>query len=185
MANAGNSDRKAPLLAAPRFTGSLDATVAAENVVLTHYLAETGRWLAVSEASDGRVFYGTGNTEPLARRAAGLRTLAHLEARAEGAVDGQGAGDLGAARAELAEQLGKLSRMVAGYNGSFPDGLGREVVLVQIRAARDIAKASEQRGLVARYGLPVLLFLAGAFAEGVIGAYAEKCLETLTALLVD
>jgi len=177
------SDRENDPLLVPAFTGSLDANVPAENVVLSHYMAEARRWLAVSEASDGKVFFGTGNTEALARRAAGLRTLAHLRERAAGALEGQSEQDQRAARDELASELEGLRRMVAGYNGSFPPGSGREVLLAQLGSARDVTKATEARGLIAKYALPVLLFTAGAFAEGVIGAYAEQCLDRLTKFL--
>jgi hypothetical protein len=167
----------------PAFTGSVDAKVPAENVTLSHFMAEAARWLAVSEASDGRVFFGTGNTEPLARRAAGLRTLAHLENRANGNVEGLSQREKRAARAELAVQLEELARMVAGYNGRFPSRVGREVILIQVRTARDLVRANAKRGLLARIALPALLFLSGAFAEGVIGVYAQRCVETLTRIL--
>jgi hypothetical protein len=62
----------------PNFTGSLDAKVPAENIVYVDHIAETGRWYAVSEGHDGGMFTAHAVTEPTARRAAGLRTLAHL-----------------------------------------------------------------------------------------------------------
>jgi hypothetical protein len=161
----------------------LDANVPAENVVLSHYMTDTARWLAVSEASDGRIFFGTGNTEVLARRAAGLRTLAHLEERAAGKIEGQAERDRHAAKAELIAELDRLSRMVAGYNGPFPATVGRDVLLAQVRAARDVTKATDTKGIIAKYTLPVLLFVAAAFAEGVIGAYAQECLERVTRFL--
>jgi hypothetical protein len=129
------------------------------------------------------MFFGTGHTEPHARRAAGLRTLAHLQERTEGRIEGQSQDDIQAARAELAEHLEQLANMVAGHNGSFPEGYGRKLILIQINAARDVARASNGRELLARFALPVLLFVAAAFAEGVIGAYAQKCLDILTRLL--
>ena len=100
--------RETVLRAVPAFTGSIDAKVPAENIELTHYLAETGRWVAYSKASDGRVFFGEGATEPLARRAAGLRTLAHLKARASGKIEELRPDDLTKTRNELARELAEL-----------------------------------------------------------------------------
>lgn len=170
-------------LVPPPFTGALDARVPAENVILSHYVDTAGQWVAASEASDGRVFLGRAKTEPLARRAAGLRTLAHLESRASGATEGSTAETMAQARAELEEQLEQLVRMVEAYNGTFPPSVPRDAALLQLRAAQALVRQSDDRGVLARWLLPPLLFLAGAFAEGVIGAYAEKALEALSQLL--
>lgn len=167
----------------PNFTGSVDAKVPAENVELTHYLAETGRWLAYSKASDGRVFFGDGATEPLARRAAGLRTLAHLEGRASGEVEGLSPEDVKEARGELARELAQLRVLVMGSNLPFPDGYPKQVILTELHAAREIMLATDDRRLIARWMLPTLLFLAAGFANGVIGKGAEKALEILAKLL--
>jgi len=172
----------APLVPPP-FTGTLDARVPAENVILSHYVDTAGQWVAASEASDGRVFLGRAKTEPLARRAAGLRTLAHLESRVSGAAEGSTAETIEKARAELKEQLEQLVRMIETYNGTFPPAVPREAVALQLRAAQALVRHSGDRGVLARWLLPPLLFLAGAFAEGVIGVYAEKALEALSQLL--
>jgi hypothetical protein len=167
----------------PPFTGSVDAKVPAENVVLAHLISGIGRWVAVSVASDERVFHGTGATEALARRAAGLRTLDHLQKRANGSIPNRSEEEHRSARLELAQELAKLAEMVAGYNGAVPCGETRESLLVQLAAARDLARAAENRATLAKWVLPVLLFVAGAFAEGVVGAMAEKCLDRLIVLL--
>lgn len=172
----------APLVPPP-FTGALDARVPAENVILSHYVDTAGQWVAVSEASDGRVFLGRAKTEPLARRAAGLRTLAHLKSRASGDAVGSTAETMAQARAELEARLEELVRMVEAYNGVFPPAVPREAAALQLRAAQALVRHGDDRGVLARWLLPPLLFLAGAFAEGVIGVYAEKVLEALTNLL--
>ncbi|RDE06790.1 hypothetical protein [Sphingomonas aracearum] len=171
------------LRVAPPFTGSIDAKVPAENVELSHYLAETRRWIAYSKASDGKVFFGDGATEPLARRAAGLRTLAHLEGRASGEAEGLSPDDIKKARDELARELAQLRVLVMTSNLPFPDGYPREVVLTELQASREIVLATDERGIIARWTLPTLLFLAGGFANGIIGKGAEKSLELLTKLL--
>lgn len=176
---AKSSKRLVPL----PFTGALDARVPAENVILSHYVDTAGQWVAASEASDGCVFLGRAKTEPLARRAAGLRTLAHLESRASGAAEGSTRETMARARAELEEQLKQLARMVEVYNGMFPPSVPREAALLQLRAAQALVRQSDDRGVLARWLLPPLLFLAGAFAEGVIGAYAESALEALVHVL--
>lgn len=176
--------KKTLLQAVPAFTGSIDAKVPAENVELTHYLAETGRWVAYSKASDGRVFFGDGATEPLARRAAGLRTLAHLQGRASGEVGGLPREDVKNARAELARELAQLRVLVMTSNLPFPEGYPKQVILTELHASREIVLATDQRGLIARWTLPALLFLAAGFANGIIGKAAEKSLELLAKLLV-
>jgi len=60
----------------------------------------------------------------------------------------------------------------------------KQVVLVELRAASDALKAGAKPGVLARVAAPVLTFVALAFAEGVIGAYAEKCLDALTEVLM-
>lgn len=167
----------------PAFTGSIDAKVPAENVELAHFLAETSRWVAYSKASDGRIFFGDGATEPLARRAAGLRTLAHLDGRASGEVDGLSAEDMEKARDELARALAQLRVLVMTSNLPFPAGYPKEVILTELHASREIVLATKERGLIARWTLPAVLFLAGGFANGVIGKGAEKSLELLAKLL--
>jgi len=171
-------------LVAPPFTGSLDAKIPAENVVLSHYMADIGRWVVASEASDGAIFIGTGNTEALARRAAGLRTLAHLQRRTEGKLQDRTQADVDRAKAELARELEALSRMVETMNLPMPPFGNKQVVLVELRAASDALKAGAKPGVLARVAAPVLTFVALAFAEGVIGAYAEKCLDALTEVLM-
>lgn len=174
---------KRPALHPPPFTGALDARVPAENVILSHYVDAAEQWVAASEASDGRVFLGRAKTEPLARRAAGLRTLSHLQDRAAGTAEGSTPETMAQARAELEEQLEQLVRMVETYNGTFPPAISREAAVLQLRAAQALVRHSDDRGLLARWLLPSLLFFAGAFAEGIIGAYAEKAVEALTRVL--
>jgi len=175
--------KRTVIRSAPPFTSAIDAKVPAENVELSHYLASTGRWIAYSKGSDGSVFYGDGATEPLARRAAGLRTLAHLEQRASGEVAGMSPESVRKARDELASELAKLRVLVMTSNLPFPDGYPLEVVLTELQASRDIVLATDERGLIARWTLPTLLFLAGGFANGIIGKGAEKSLELLARLL--
>lgn len=171
-------------LVAPPFTGSLDAKVPAENVVLSHYMADIGRWVVASEASDGAIFIGTGNTEALARRAAGLRTLAHLQSRAEGELEDRTQADVDRARAELSRELAALTRMVETMNLPMPPSANKQVVLVELRAAGDALKAGAKPSVLARVAAPVLTFVTLAFAEGIIGTYAQKCLDALTDVLM-
>ncbi|UZK70053.1 hypothetical protein OKW76_03085 [Sphingomonas sp. S1-29] len=179
----GQKEKRTLLRHVTPFTGSIDGKVPAENVELTHYLAETGRWVAYSKASDGRVFFGDGATEPLARRAAGLRTLAHLEGRASGEVEGLSPEETKNARNELARELAQLHVLVTTSNLPFPNGYPKEVILTELKATHDIVLATDERGLIARWTLPTLLFLAGGFANGIIGKGAEKSLELLAKLL--
>ena len=178
----GKEPRRAQL-EPPPFTGALDARVPAENVILSHFVDTARQWVAASEASDGRVFLGRAKTEPLARRAAGLRTLHHLEERAAGRVHGLDDEAVKDARAELLEQLGQLRQLIEAYNEPFPSTIPREAALLHVRAAQAIVREGEDRGALARWVLPPLLFLAGAFAEGAIGVYAEKAIEALARLL--
>lgn len=177
------NEKRTRLQNVPAFTGSLDAKVPAENVELTHYLATTRRWVAYSKASDGRVFFGDGATEPLARRAAGLRTFAYLKSRASGAVQGLSPEEIRAARDELTGELAQLRILVITSNLRFPDDYPKEVIIAELQAVRDILLATDERGLIARWALPTLLFLAAGFANGVIGKGAEKALDVLARLL--
>ena len=167
----------------PPFTGSLDARVPSENVVLSHYMPELKKWYVASQASDGRVFTGLGNTEPLGRRAAGLRTLEHLEKRAAGGFQELTPEDIEAARSELCAELSEMLTMVTGFNEPFPSTYSKDVVLIELRTAKDLVLARAERGVLARWAALPLLFLAGAFAEGVIGVGAEKAIDALTKIL--
>lgn len=177
------SRRKKVVNVVPPFTGSLDARVPSENVVLSHYMPELKKWYVASQASDGRVFTGVGNTEPLGRRAAGLRTLDHLQKRASGEFHDLAPEDIEAARSELAAELSEMLKMVEGFNALFPETYSKDIVLIELRTARDLVVERAERGLLARWVAPPLLFLAGAFSEGVIGVGAEKAIEALTKLL--
>ncbi len=167
----------------PPFTGSLDAAVPAENIVLTHYLAETDKWFAVSHASDDKFFTGQAATEPLARRAAGLRTLAHLEARAKGEIAELSTEQIASAKAELSKILSDLLDAVQGHNGPFPVTTTREILIIQLRAAKDLVDKSASKGLLAKWVYPPLLFLTGAFGAGIIGVYAERATELMEHIL--
>ncbi len=167
----------------PEFTGSLDARVPAERIKLSHQLDGDGRWFAASESSDGRYFFGTGATEPIARRAAGLRTFSHLQSRAGGRSSDLTNEEIQAARRELLEELDLLERAVVGYNGEFPASAPRKIILIQLSMARQVVQESGERDVLTRWVGPTLLFIAGAFAEGIIGSYAQKGLDILTKLV--
>lgn len=163
----------------PHFTGSIDARIPSENVELSHRMADSGKWLAVSRGTDGALFHGLGNTEPLARRIAGLRTYEHLQNRAEGNVPNRTAEDIEAARAELKAELAKLREVIVGYNGAFPEAYPKEVVLIELDAGRELVNAGAENGFVAKWLFSPLLFLGGAFVEGIVGVYAERALAAL------
>ena len=167
----------------PRYTASLDARVPAENIILSHYIAECEKWYVASCASDGRIFTALSATEPNARRAAGLQTLAYLKSRADGEAPAQTEEQILAARAELARELDRVTTAVIRCNEAFPAIYPRAVILIELEAARKLVLCSAERNLLARWVAPPLIFLAGAFAEGVIGAYAEKAMESLTKVL--
>ena len=178
--------RAAPdLTRVPHYTGSIDARVPAENIVLSHFMPEIGKWVAASHASDDCVFLGHADTEPLARRAAGLKTLDHLQQRAEGHFSERSVADVEAARIELVRELEVLTYAVTTHNGVFPATYGREVVLVELKAARELLLANADRGVLVRWIAPPILFLSGAFAQGIVGAYAEKVLDALSKLLAN
>ena len=167
----------------PPFTAALDARVPAENIILSHYMASLNQWVCASESSDGRVFIGRAKTEPLARRAAGLRTFSHLEDRVAGKTGEADPAQIDAARNELDQQLAELEKLVARYNGSFPLKIPQEAVVFQVRSAREVLKSDADRPLLARWIIPSLIFIAGAFAEGAIGAFAEQAIDALTEFL--
>ncbi len=81
------------------------------------------------------------------------------------------------------EQLEQLRQLIETYNGAFPSSIPQDAALLHVRAAQAIVRESENKGALARWVLPPLLFLSGAFAEGDIGVYAEKAIEALTILL--
>ena len=56
-------------------------------------------------------------------------------------------------------------------------------MLIELRTAKDLVLARAERGVLARWAALPLLFLAGAFAEGVIGVGAEKAIDALTKIL--
>jgi hypothetical protein len=74
--------------------------------------------------------------------------------------------------------------MVETMNLPMPQSVNNQVVLVELRAAADALKAGAKPGVLARVAAPVLTFVALAFAEGIIGAYAQKCLDALTDVLM-
>lgn len=185
MAHDPRQERQVTQEWVPPFTQSIDAKVPAENVTVSHYVAEAGKWFAASEASDGSVHLGFGNTEPLARRIAGLRTFEHLKARAEGKLTDLTPVEIAAARQELASELDRLQQAVQAHNGEFPPLAEREIVIIQVRAASALVRAGANRGVLARWVAPVLLFIAGGFANGVLGVYAEQALLSLNKLLVS
>lgn len=161
----------------------MDAKVPAENIVVSHYVAESQKWFAASEGSDGSVHLGFGNTEPLARRIAGLRTFEHLKARADGSLPALTSDEIEAARLELAVELLRLEEALQAHNGTFSEVAPKEVILIQVRAARDLVNARASRGTLAKWVAPLLLFLAGGFVDGILGVYAEKALEALNKVL--
>jgi hypothetical protein len=87
------------------------------------------------------------------------------------------------ARNELARELAQLRVSIIATNLPFPDRYPKEVILTELHAIREIVLATDERGLIARWALPTLLFLAAGFANGIIGKGAEKALELLTKLL--
>ena len=141
------------------------------------------KWYVASKASNGRVFTALGKTEPTSRRAAGLRTFEYLKSRAEGSFEGLTEEEIDAARLELADALSEMARLVIGFNESFPDSYSKDVILIELRTGRELVLEKAERGVLARWIAPPLLFLAGAFSEGVIGYGAEKALEALAKLL--
>jgi hypothetical protein len=167
----------------PPYTASLDARVPAENVVLSHYIAECAKWYVASRSYDGRIFTAFSATEPNARRAAGLRTLAHLKSRAEGNLKELTPEEIAHARNELAGELKQLIVTVIGFNGEFPDTYPVDVVLAELRCASELVATPAERSILARWVAPPLLFLGGAFSEGIIGVYAEKAMNALTKIL--
>tara|TARA_R110001606_G_scaffold98982_1_gene218564 strand:- start:1476 stop:1922 length:447 start_codon:yes stop_codon:yes gene_type:complete len=146
-------------------------------------MPELEKWYVASQASDGRVFTSLGNTEPLSRRAAGLRTLEHLKDRAAGDLQELTPEDIEAARSELADELSEMLKLVTGFNEPFPSTYSKDVVLIELQTAKDLVLARAERGALARWVLPPLIFLSGAFAEGVIGVGAEKAMAALTKIL--
>jgi hypothetical protein len=64
---------------APEYTGSLDAALPDENIVMITRVSD-GAWDAIHEQPDGRQFKGRGRTEALARRIAALKARAIAEA---------------------------------------------------------------------------------------------------------
>jgi hypothetical protein len=167
----------------PNFTGSLDAKVPAENIVYVDHIAETGRWYAVSEGHDGGMFTAHAVTEPTARRAAGLRTLAHLEGLAKGEFAHATKDEVAAARLELIRVLAEAAVAVEGFNGDFPESRSREIVVFQLVTAKEVAEKKASRGLLARYIGPVACFLAGGYADGILGKLGERTLELLDKVL--
>lgn len=123
--------RKKVVRAAPPFTGSLDARVPSENVVLSHYMPELEKWYVASQASDGRVFTSLGNTETLGRRAAGLRTFEHLKNRAAGDFQELTSEEIDAARLELSDELSEMLKLVTGFNEPFPSTYSKDVILIE------------------------------------------------------
>lgn len=64
------------------FTRSLDAALPGENIVFSMFSAEKNLWVSVQRDPDGREFVSWAATEPLSRRAAALRAIAGISARA-------------------------------------------------------------------------------------------------------
>jgi hypothetical protein len=106
-----------------------------------------------------------------------MRTLAYLEGRSSGKAEGLSEEETKKARDELARELAQLHVLVTTSNLPFPDKYPKEVVLIELKAAREIVLATDERGLIARWTLPTLLFLAGGSANGIIGKGAEESLE--------
>jgi hypothetical protein len=71
----------------PHYTGSLDASIANENIVCIQFDESTKKWIAINQSTRGGFHIGVGNTEILARRAAAIRALAAIDTLDASIVD--------------------------------------------------------------------------------------------------
>jgi len=182
---SGKKHRQTGDAQVPNFTGSLDAKVPSENIVYVDRIAETGKWYAVSEGHDGGLFSGRGNTEVGTRRAAGLRTLAHLEGLAKGEILHATAEEIEAARGELARVLAEAAEAASGHNGEFPASRPRDIVIYQLKVAKDLVESKADNSILIRYVAPVACFLAGGYASGILGKLGERTLELLDKIMAN
>jgi len=152
-----------------------------ENIISVEKLPNIGKWIAISEAPDGAVFYGVGNTEPLARRIAGLRTFEYLKNAPQDRPGKES--EYQRSKQDLIRALGELNGFIECLNEEIPTGTTKNRLLAEIKVTQELVSEGKDRSAIARYALPTLLFIAVAFAQGVIGAYAEKCLALVSKLI--
>jgi hypothetical protein len=158
----------------PPFTTSVDAGIPGENIVLVRFVEWSRKWIAIAKAPDGALLIGVGNTEPLARRIAGLKNLRRQRAGVQQAITD---GDLKHLQSLVLELIAHV-RACNDYPEIDPVGKLRR--LRQLEQAAETLHSAEHDSLsLADLLLPSLIFFAGAFAEGIIVKLAE---ETLTAL---
>jgi hypothetical protein len=184
MAQRGRS-RVEPTLGipVPHFTGSLDAKIPGENVVLVHLDESTAKWIAVNRASNGRLYVGVGNTEPLSRRIAGLKAYDAVE---KGKIrQPLTSEELDARRRALLAALDTLIERVRGDNsGALAIVRDKDAKMHELEAGRGLLQTlSDNRLSVVGLLVPALCFFALKFAGGAIGKLGEQCLEHLERLL--
>jgi hypothetical protein len=168
----------------PHYTTSVDASVPGENIVSVQLEESSGRWIAVNRGPDGRLYIGGGNTEPLARRVAGLRAIKAQEHREENIpASGRYVGpDHNSTEfKELIEVLDRLTSAIEEnneYAASDPNDQDRR--LAEVRSAKNILTSASSIGPAFLAAIASsLTYLCLKFSDAVIGKTAEQAFELL------
>ena len=172
----------------PPFTSSLDAALPDENIVSTQHEETSGKWIAVNRDPDGRLYIGIGNTEPLARRIAGLKALDAQKQRGSTIPAAEIRVGLDHNNSDYKELVVGLDRLIGAINESNeyaafdPDDRDRQ--LSELRSAKGTLASSGpiKAGFVAAFA-SVLTYLGTKFADTLIGNLAETVLDLLQRVL--
>jgi hypothetical protein len=168
----------------PHYTSSVDAAIPGENIVSVQLEETSGRWIAVNRGEDGRLYIGSGNTEPLARRGAGLRAAQAQEQSRDiiPASDRRVGPDHNSS--EFRGLIASLDRLVDAieennqYAASDPDDRDRQ--LAELRSAKIILTGStSMRPAFVAAVASSLTYLCIKFADTFIGKLAEHVFDFL------
>ena len=168
----------------PNFSTSVDAAIPGENIVSVQLEESSGRWIAVNRGQDGRLYIGSGNTEPLARRVAALRADEVQKQRPDTipASDRHVGPDHNSS--EFKELIGTLDRLTHAieennqYAASEPDDQDRQ--LAEMRSAKNILTGSASIGPVFVAAIASsLTYICIKFADTFIGKLAEQAFDLL------
>lgn len=168
----------------PPFTQSLDAALPEENIVSVQQEETSGRWIAVNRSPDGRLYIGSGNTEPLARRGAALRAIDAQKQRGHTVPAADRYVGLDHNSIEFKELAVTLNRLIDAidesneYAASDPEDRDRQ--LLELRSAKEIltSPGTIRAAFVAAIASS-LTYLCTKFADTLIGNLAEKVFDLL------
>lgn len=154
----------------PHYTASLDAAVPSERIIAVCYDADSDKWVAIHSNKADRYVIGIGNTEPLARRIAGLKALQEKQNHVN-----ERRASKEAALTSLLETLARLAEAIEENNEYRTlDPVDQEIRLVEVRSGTHLLQKAKTLSVPAVVALAAtLVYLSTKFADAVIGRLAD------------